>query len=131
MSSPSSSSSGKTKQAELGKCLRLSQLVTKIALIVFAVYLLLVAVLVVFSREVPHFMQRFELLPEVLFVLCVATATFALIKWLVRKTLRCLLATLSSLSAMTSSRSTNRCCQRHQAATAATTTTATSYVTGS
>lgn len=63
-------------------CLRASQLVTELLLMMFAASLLVIATIVVFSRRVPQFMESYEIVPKFLFFLCVFAAVYSFTCWL-------------------------------------------------
>lgn len=66
-------------------CFKISSLITELVLILFAACLLLIASLVILSKKVPSFMESYEIVPMVLFVLCIALAAFSFVRWMTAK----------------------------------------------
>lgn len=66
-------------------CLRTSQLVTEIILIVFAASLLLLAATIIMSKEIPALMNSYDIVPKTLFILCIIVATCSLMNWIYAK----------------------------------------------
>lgn len=66
-------------------CLKFSQLVTEIILIVFAASLLLIAATVILSKEIPSIMESYDIVPKTLFILCIIVATCSLMSWIYSK----------------------------------------------
>lgn len=66
-------------------CLLISQLVTEILIIIFAVSLLLLAVTIIFNDRIPAILGPSELIPKILFVLCAIVAVCSFAKWIMRK----------------------------------------------
>lgn len=66
-------------------CLKTSQLVTEIILIVFAASLLLLAATIIMSKEIPALMDSYDIVPKTLFILCIIVATCSLINWVYAK----------------------------------------------
>lgn len=82
-------------------CFKVSSLITELLLILFAVCLLLIALVVIISKKVPSFMESYEIVPMVLFILCIALAAFSFVRWLASKITRqipCCLRSRSQLS---------------------------------
>lgn len=69
-------------EAKNDLCFRSAQLVTELCLMLFAASLLLVAVIVLMSRRVPHFMAHYELVPKLLFFMCLFAAFYSFARWL-------------------------------------------------
>lgn len=64
-------------------CFRAAQLLTELLLMLFAGSLLLIAAIVLASPRVPPFMAtHYELLPKILFFLCLFVAAYSLVRWL-------------------------------------------------
>ena len=66
-------------------CFKSAQLATEFLLMVFAASLLMIATIVILSKKVPSFMEGYELLPEILFFLCIFVGAFSFLCWLIRK----------------------------------------------
>jgi hypothetical protein len=66
-------------------CFKGAQLVTELLLMLFAASLLLVAAIVALSNQVPDFMKSYEIVPTILFFLCVIVASYSFLRWLVVK----------------------------------------------
>lgn len=69
-------------------CFKISSLITELVLIIFAVCLLLIALVVIVSKRVPAFMDHYEIVPMVLFILCIGLAVFSFVRWLAVKIMR-------------------------------------------
>lgn len=63
-------------------CFKAAQLITETLLMLFAASLLVIAVIVIFSRKTPAFMDSFEQVPKFLFILCCFTAICSFLSWI-------------------------------------------------
>lgn len=60
---------------------KLLQLATEILLMIFAASLLIIVAVVVCSTKTPAFMDSYEIVPEILFILCILLAAYSLARW--------------------------------------------------
>lgn len=72
-------------ESEAELCFKGAQLATEFLLMMFAASLLLIAAIVVFSRKIPAFMESYEIVPKLLFFLCLFVAIYSFIRWLALK----------------------------------------------
>lgn len=68
-------------------CLKISQVVTEVILIVFAASLLLLAATIILSKEIPTLMHSYDIVPKTLFFLCIIVAACSLMSWIYTKVL--------------------------------------------
>ena len=66
-------------------CFKAAQLLTEFCLMLFAARLLTIAVIVIFSKKIPLFMESYEIVPKFLCFLCLFVASYSLCRWLVIK----------------------------------------------
>lgn len=66
-------------------CFKAAQLTTEFVLMLFAASLLFVAALVILSKRTPALMESFEIVPKILFILCVIVATCSFSNWIITR----------------------------------------------
>lgn len=66
-------------------CFKVSQLVTELLLMLFAASLLCIAAVVILSRKTPTIMESYDIVPKILFFLCVIVASISFLRWLMTK----------------------------------------------
>ena len=69
-------------------CLTTAKLITELLLMLFAATLLLIVVIVLLSRNIPAFMESYDIVPKILFFLCVFVASYSFLRWLIEKVYR-------------------------------------------
>lgn len=66
-------------------CFKAAQLITELLLMLFAFCLLIIALVVIFSKKVPPIMESYEVIPKFLFFLCLIVASCSFTRWLVHE----------------------------------------------
>lgn len=69
-------------------CFRATQMLTELLLMLFAACLLIIAMVVIFSKKIPAIMESYDIIPKFLFFLCIIVAVCSLIRWLMSKIAR-------------------------------------------
>lgn len=66
-------------------CFKTAQLATEFLLMLFAATLLIIAAIVILSKKIPAFMESYEIVPKVLFFLCLFVAVYSFARWIIVK----------------------------------------------
>lgn len=66
-------------------CFKAAQLVTEFLLMLFAAALLIIVAIVIVSKRTPTFMDSYDIVPKILFFLCVFVASYSLLRWIIIK----------------------------------------------
>lgn len=66
-------------------CFKVAQLVTELLLMLFAASLLCIATIVIVTRKTPAIMESYDIIPKILFILCIIVATGSFLRWIFTK----------------------------------------------